>query len=305
MKRITVPATFALVLCGLSGLVGCKGAGADSAKLIPDAATVVAGVDVAGLVKSSVYTANKAEIEKDGKEMLDIASACNLGIDTFKSVAVGFDPKSRGFAAVIMADGVGKPENLECVRGKLEAQQGSSPWKVEEQAGKKVLVLEDGTVGYLVNEGSLVVASKDWSGKVKDLIDGKGSSVFDGPLKDVIARADTGKTIWIAGLIPPERLAGTPGEGAKDAAGSIDLGSGIAIAGSIGFGSADDATKKKDELTKQLEAMRPLADTLGVPKPIVDSVEISASGSAVTVSARATEEDVKALAGLLAAKKRP
>jgi hypothetical protein len=303
MKRTLCTAT--LVLVGaLSGLGACKGAGADSAKLIPDAATVVAGIDVAGLVKSGVYTANKEQIEKDGKEVLDVLGACNLGLDTFKNVAVGFDPGTRGFAAVVTAEGVGKAENLECVRGKIEAQEGKSPWTAEDKDGKKVLLLEDGAVGYVVNEGSIVVASKDWSGKVKDLIDGKGSSVFDGPLKEVIARADTSKTIWIAGTIPQERLKGTPGEGAKDAAGSIDLGSGIAISGSIAFASADDATKKKDELTKQLETMKPLAGTLGIPKAVVDSVEIGASGSAVTVSVRATEDDMKALEELLATKLR-
>ena len=87
---------------------------------------------------------------------------------------------------------------------------GKDPWTVAEADGKKILEMPDGTVGYVVNEGSLVVASKDVTGKVKELIDGKGASVFDGPLKDVIARADTSKTIWIAGTIPEERVKGTP-----------------------------------------------------------------------------------------------
>lgn len=299
MKRTLCTAILAL---GFVGLPGCKGAGADAAKLIPDAATVVAGVDVAALVKSGVYASSKDQIEKEGNAVLEAGKACNLGVDTFKTVTIGFDPATRGFAAVVNADGIGKVENLDCLSAKLEEQDGRKPWTIEEKDGKKVLALEDGTLGYIVNEGSLVFASKDWTGKVKELIDGKGSSVFDGPLKDVIARADTGKTIWIAGTIPSERLKGTPGEGAKDAAGSIDLGSGIDISGSIAFGSPDDATKKKDELTKQLETMKPLADTLGVPKAVIDSVEIGASGSAVTVSVRATEEDLKQLKDLLAAK---
>jgi len=303
MKRTLCTAIFASALAvGVIGLPGCKGAGADAAKLIPDAATVVAGIDVAGLVKSGVYISNKDQIEKDGKAVLDAGNACNLGVDKFKTVTIGFDPATGGFAAVITAEGVGKLENLDCVNAKIEAQDGSKPWTVEEKDGKKVLAMQDGAVGYIVNEGSLVVASKDWTGKVKELIDGKGNSVFDGPLKDVIARADTGKTIWIAGSIPAERLKGTPGEGAKDAAGSIDLGSGIDISGSIAFASPDDATKKKDELIKQLETMKPLADTLGVPKPVIDSVEIGASGSAVTVRVRATEDDLKQLSELLKAK---
>jgi hypothetical protein len=299
MKRKFTIAGFALALFGLTA---CKGAGADSAKLIPDAATVVAGIDVAGLVKSGVYTANKEQIEKDGKELLDAANACNLGLDKLESITVGFDPATRGFAAVVRAEGIGNPANLECARAKISEQEGKDPWTVAEADGKKILEMPDGTVGYVVNEGSLVVASKDWTGKVKELIDGKGASVFDGPLKDVIARADTSKTIWIAGTIPEERVKGTPGEGAKDAAGSIDLGSGVTISGSIGFGSADDATKKKAELQQQFEGMKALAGTLGIPQPVVDSVKIDASGSAVTVTVTATEDDMKALQGLLAKK---
>ena len=61
MKRTFYTTTFAMALLGVAA---CKGGGADSAKLIPDAATVVGGVDVAGLVKSELYTTNKDLIEK-------------------------------------------------------------------------------------------------------------------------------------------------------------------------------------------------------------------------------------------------
>jgi hypothetical protein len=293
MKRQFATTTLAMALLGVAA---CKGGGAESAKLIPEAATVVGGVDVAGLVKSKVYTANKELIEKgDAKEVLDAASACNIGIDKWKSVTFGMDPTKRAVAVILNADGIGKEDNLTCMHGKIKEKSGEEPWKLEDKDGKKVLTMEDGGVGYIVNEGTVVVASKDWAAPVKELIDGKGKSVFDGALKDVIGRADTGKTIWAAGSIPGEMLKGSPGEGAKDAAGSIDLSSGVALAASVGFGSADDATKKKDELQKQFDQYKAMAGGLGVPQGVVDSVKIEASGSAVTLSMSASETDVDAL----------
>ncbi|MBL8941534.1 MAG: hypothetical protein JNK45_00235 [Myxococcales bacterium] len=293
MKRTFYTTTFAMALLGVAA---CKGGGADSAKLIPDAATVVGGVDVAGLVKSELYTTNKDLIEKgEGKEMLDAATACNLGLDKWKSVAFGMDPTKQAYAAVVNADGIGKEENLTCIHGKIKEKSGTEPWKVEEKDGKKVLTMQDGGVGYIVNEGSIVLASKDWAAGVKDLIDGKGKSVFDGSLKEVIGRADTGKTIWVAGTLPAEMLKGSPADGAKDAAGSIDLSSGVALAASVGFADAAAATAKKDELQKQFDGMKAMAGTVGVPQSVVDSVKIDASGNAVTVAVKATNDDIKAI----------
>ena len=291
MKRTFATTTLAFALLGVAA---CKGGGADSAKLIPDAATMVAGVDVKALLGTKLYTDNKALIEQgESKEMLDAATACNLGTDKWKNIVIGFDMTKNQGAAVINADGIGKEENLTCINGKVKEKQGKEPFKIEDKDGKKVLTMEDGSVGYIINEGTLVVASKDWAAPVKDLIDGKGKSVFDGSLKDVIGRTDTGKHVWFAGTLPADAVKGSPAEGAKDVAGSLDLSGGVAVAASVGFGSADDATKKKDELQKQFDQFKGMAGGMGVPQGVVDSVKIDASGNAVTVAAKASEDDLK------------
>lgn len=289
MKRTFATTTFTLALLGVAA---CKGGGADSAKLIPDAATMVGGVDIKALVGSKAYTDNKAMIEQgEYKEFVDAATACNLGTDKWKSVTFGADPTKNQGAGVINADGIGKEENLACINGKIKEKSGQEAFKIADD--KKSITMDDGSVGYIVNEGSLVVASKDWAAPVKDLIDGKGKSVFDGSLKEVIGRADTGKHIWFAGTLPAEMIKGSPAEGAKDVAGSLDLSGGLAIAASVGFGSADEATKKKDELQKQFDQFKGMAGGMGVPQPVVDSVKIDASGNAVTLAAKATDDDLK------------
>jgi len=294
MKRTFTTTTFALALLGVAA---CKGGGGDAVKLIPEAATMVGGVDMKGLVGSKAYTDNKAMLEQgEAKEFMDAATACNLGTDKWKSATFGMDPTKEQFAFVVNADGIGKDENLNCVAGKIkEKNGGTDPWKLEDKDGKKQLTMEGakGEVGYVVNENTLVVTSKDWAASVKELIDGKGKSAFDGALKDVIGRADTSKHIWFAGTLPAEFTKEGPAAGAKDVAGDVDLSSGLGVRASVGFASADDAKKKATELQTQFDGMKGAATGMGVPQTAVDSVKIEAKDAAVHVSASISNDDMK------------
>jgi energy-coupling factor transporter ATP-binding protein EcfA2 len=293
MKRTFTTTTFAMALLGFAA---CKGGGSDSVKLIPEAATAVGGVDMKAVVASKLWTDNKALLESgQNKEMMDAATACNLGTDKWKSVAFGMDMTKEQFAVVISADGIGKDENLNCVAGKIKEKSGKDPWKLEDKDGKKQLTMEGekGEVGYVVNENTLVVTSKDWAAAVKELVDGKGKSAFDGSLKDVIGRADMGKAVWFAGTIPAEMTKEGPAAGAKDAAGSVDLSSGLGVQASVGFASADEAKKKAEELQKMFDGVKGSATGMGVPQTAVDSVKIEAKDAAVHFTATMSAEDVK------------
>ncbi len=296
MKRTLATTTFAAALLSLGA---CKGGGAagDAAKLIPDSATVIGGVDVEGMMKSPLYGDNKEMLEKgEQKEALDAAKACNLGPDTWKSVVFGFDPEGgdKKMAVVISATGLGKKENLECISGKIKEQNdGEEPWTMEEKDGKLVLTIDEGdAIGYVVNENTLAVAGKDWAGAVKELVDGKGKAAIDNSLKDVLGRTDMKKTIWAAGTIPASMAAG-PADGMKDGAMWVDMSGGLELMASIGVADADTATKKADEFTKQFDAVKGMAGTVGVPETVVETVKIEAKDASINVSAKASTDDVK------------
>ena len=138
--------TFAFALLGLSA---CKGGGGDAAKFIPEAATIVGGIDLAGVQGTQSWKDNKAMVEAQGKEALDAMNGCNLGLDKWKSVTFGTDPAggNEKFAAVVVADGLGKKENLDCAAGKMkEKNGGKDPWTAEDEG--KTLKMEDGAVAY-------------------------------------------------------------------------------------------------------------------------------------------------------------
>lgn len=293
--------TLATTTCAaaLLSLTACKGGGAagDAAKLIPDAATVIGGVNVQEMMKSPLYEGNKEMLEKgEQKEMMDAAKECNLGPDTWKSVVFGFDPEGGDskLALVLVADGLGKKENLECVASKIkEKNDGEEPWTMEEKDGKLVLTIDEGkATGYVVNDSTLAVAGKDWAGAVKELIDGKGKPAVDNSLKEVLGRTDMSKAVWAAGVVPASMATG-PADGMKDGAIAIDMSSGLEINASIGVKDADMATAKAEEFNKQYGEMKGMAGMFGVPASVTDSVKIEAKDASINVSAKATKEDLE------------
>jgi len=298
MRRTFATTTFAFAILGMAA---CKGGAGDAAKLIPEAATIVGGVNLAAIQGTQGWKDNKAMLESQGKEALDAMTACNLGIDKWKSVTVGVDPSAaeEKMAAVIVADGLGKKENLDCAAGKIKEQSGGEkdPWTAEEDG--KVLKMENGVVAYVVDDNTIAVAGKAWAEDVKKLTKGEGKSAFDGSLKDVIGRTDTGKHVWFAGMIPESakgmaKSAGDIGD-PKDVAGWLDLGSGMEIFVALGLASSDEATKAKETFSTQFEDMKGMAGQFGVPQGVVDSVKFDTKDTAVTVSAKASPEDMKVI----------
>jgi hypothetical protein len=290
--------TIAFALLGLSA---CKGGGGDAAKFIPEAATVVGGIDLAAVQGTQSWKDNKAMLESQGKEQLDAMAACNLGLDKWKSVTFGVDPAGgdEKMAAVVVADGLGKKENLDCAASKIkEKNGGKDPWTAENEG--KTLKMEDGNVAYVIDDNTVVVAGKAWAADVEKLTKGEGKSAFDGQLKDIIGRTDTGKHVWFAGKLPDDAkgAAKALGEGVgepQDVAGWLDLSGGIELWVAIGFKSGEEATKAKEAGEKQFEAFKGMAGQFGVPQGVVDSVKFDTKDTAATVTAKATDADLKTL----------
>jgi len=291
--------TFAVALLGMAA---CKGGSGDNAKLIPKAATVLVGVDLAALQATQSWKDNKEMALADGKEMIEAMDACKLGLDKWKSVTVGMDPAGgdEKMAIVVKADGIGVKANLECAHGKIKEKTGEEePWKVEEDG--KVLKMDNGGVAYVVDDNTIVMAGKAWADDVKKLVGGEGESAFDGPLKDVLALTDTSKHVWGAGILPDEakgmaKMAGDIGE-PQNVAGWMDFSGGVELFLAVGFKDGDEATKAKETAEKQWEGVKAMAGQFGVPQGVVDSVKFDTKDKATTVTAKASDDDLKAIEG--------
>lgn len=299
MKQTTFVTLAATALIGLSA---CKGGpSAAGAKLIPEQATIMGGIDVAGLMKTKHYTDNKAMLEsqREWTEMSAAAKACNLDPEkALSSVLFGTDGKAN-FAAVITGEGLGDEKNLTCIADKAkEKNGGKTPFTVADDAGKKVLRMEGGEgTGFIVDGKTLVFASKGWEAAVKDLIDSKGKAAVDGPNKDVFARADQSKHIWAAGLIPAEAagMAKSVGAEPKDFSVALDLADGLAFQAAVGLASADQAQALKKKADEGLAAVKGLAPMLGIPAKALETLKIDTKDNQISVQASMSHEDVKQL----------
>jgi hypothetical protein len=123
----------------------CGGGAAAGGKLIPEQATIMAGIDVAGLMKTKLYTDNKAEFEKqrEWKEIAEAAKGCNLDPEkALSSILIGTDGKAN-FAAVIKGEGIGDEKNLTCIADKAkEKNGGKAPFTIADDGGKKSLKMD-------------------------------------------------------------------------------------------------------------------------------------------------------------------
>ncbi|MBL8942048.1 MAG: hypothetical protein JNK45_02820 [Myxococcales bacterium] len=298
---ITARPRLALTFCalGLFAVVGCKGGGAATGKYIPEAATIVGGVDLAGVQDSKLWKDHiKGLVEAQGKEALDAMNGCNLGLDKWKSVTFGATAEGGGdkLAFVVVADGIGKKDNLECAFTKIkESDEGKDPWTVKEDG--KVLELPDGQgTAYVIDDNTMAVAGKDWAADVAKLTKGEGKSVFDGALKDVIGRTDTGKQVWFAGALPEAvggKAAGQLGATPKDVAGYVDFSSGMAVKASVGVASKDEAEAVKTKVEGLYNAVaKDMAKGQGISEDTLNSVKFGTDGAAFTFEAKASDEEI-------------
>lgn len=294
MNRTFATTTLAVAMLSLTACKG--GAAGDSVKLVPDSATMIAGVDLKGVMSSKLYAGIKEKVEAAGKDGIDSFKKCNLGPETWKSVVIGADP-SKGedaMVAVLTADGAGKKETIECIQKEMKAANGDKePFSIEED-GKVLKMAGDDGVAYVVNDNTLAFAGKDWAGSVKELVAGKGKNAMDGSLKDLVGRTDTGKHIWFAGTIPADMAKGAAmiGFTPKDVSGWVDLSGGFAVQAAVG---TEDSDKVAEQLNTQFTAMKGMATGQGVPQGAVDSVKIASKDGAITVEASMSDDDVTAM----------
>lgn len=277
-------------------------------KLIPAEAALLAHVDMKGLSGSPLWAANKALMDSDPevKKQMDAFTACNMPFNGFRTVDIGVGAEAKNIAVVATGGGIGKAENLRCLQDKLKDNQ----WKLEDVAGGKPrLVFDNGEAfGYLVDDDTLAIATKAWDGAVTGLMAGKGTSVRDGGLKDVLARADQSKHVWFAGNLPPQLAAmatAQPGmsgmAGLKSVAGSLDLSAGLGLVLAFGMENADRAKASLAEVQKQFASVKPMAGMLGIPMTAVDKVTFAANDAAVTMTASLTMDEINAMSSAMKA----
>lgn len=276
---------------------GTGGGGATgSLKYVPDAAMLLAHVNIEALASTPAFETGLKSIkdqQPDVAKTIDALESCNLKLKEMKGMTVGAD-ESEHALVVIEGAGVGKKENLTCL-----GEKDSGNFKVEEKDGETVVIADGGNMmGHPVGDDTLVMVSKDWDDTVTKLIKGEGTAAVDGKLKNAAARVDQSKHVWFALAIPADAkgsLAGGPAEKLEDLSGTLDMTSGLAIDIHAGVPTAEDATKLKDEVKKQFDEIKGMAGMLGIPASVTDKVKFDTKDALAMASVSITPEELKTI----------
>ncbi len=272
-------------------------------KLIPADAALLAHVDIQRLARSPLWAANHSLMDADPevKKQLAALAACNMAFDGLRSLDIGVAADGMNFAIVATGTGIGKPENLQCLR----ARSDSKDWTLDAAGpnGRPRLVADNSEAfGHSVDDDTMAFASKNWDASVLGLLTGTGTSVRDGLLKDVLAQADQSQAVWFAGNLPPQLAAlatAAPGmqsmSGLKSIAGSLDLSAGLGLVLAFGLDNAERARTTLAQVQQQFASIKPAASLLGIPGTAVDKVSFSTRDAQVTMTASLTMEEINAM----------
>lgn len=272
-------------------------------RLVPGDAALLAHIDMQGLAGSPLWAANKAILDADPEftKQMNSFAACNMPFSGLRGLDIGVGSDGQELVLVVSGGGVGKPDNLRC----LQARLNTGDMKLEEQDGTTRVVFAGGErFGHPAGDDAIVITTRAWSDAVLGLIAGKGSSVRDGGLKDILAAADQSKHIWFAGRLPPELAAlasaGVAGmAGLRSVAGSLDLSAGLGLTLAFGMDSPEKAKATLGEVQTQFDTVKPLAGLFGVPQSAVDKVKFTASDASVVMTAALTMDEINALSAAL------
>lgn len=251
--------------------------------LIPDAAIVVGGADVAALVKLPIWETLRPSLPPRENGFLKAGEKCGVGPGTWRSFVIGTEPLSRQMAMVATATGLGKPETLRCLAADIGFVLSEDAKRMSDHTGG----------GIVIDDDSIAFATTDWMNSLQARIDGQGKGAAEGPLKACLARADQSKTLWFAGVLPEDAKAMAKmalDANIDDAAGWADLAAGMKIELSL---AVHDGKAVRERLQQQWEAAKGFATSSGLPRGIADSIEVTDKDDVVRVQASATELEVR------------
>ncbi len=268
---------------------GASGSSADMLSYMPTDTSVVISISAKQATGSALFKKYQKKImENAGSDLADFKEKCAIDAMTdVHNIVIGFASMQKPDDAVVAVKGnFDKKKAEECVTkmgGKVDGSTITSP--------------DGDTMNVVWAASDTLVFSK---GRTAEQLQaaGKGANVKSNKeLSELIGKADSSATIWVAGMIPAE-LAGNmpPMMGTPPKAGflSLTVDSGVSAKVGMIFASDDEAKAMATvvemglSMGKQQEGM----------KEILDGVKAEPSGKVLTIKAKATGDQVAKLEAL-------
>jgi hypothetical protein len=282
----------ALFTAVLLSSIACKAGRGRLEELVPDGATGIVSVDLKSLAASDVYRniRGKLDLLPEAKATLDtLRDKCSLDVDKAESYVAGADLLGQNFVFAMRMPKLGTKDALSCAIEQLPEREKSAV-TLGEDGGKVTLEVAGGTAkGWAIDDDTLVVASKGWADTVTGRMKGDGKSAIDGNLKEAIALADRGRTMWFAGELPPliaPKLDELPIKGLQRVGAGIEVGSDFDVVLAGEFGDDAAASAAKQAVSAGFDAGKAMAVAQGIPQAMLDGVVFELDGKLVRVKGK-------------------
>jgi hypothetical protein len=267
---------------------GASGSSSDMLSYMPKDSTVVVGIAWSKATSSALFKKYQDKLLANaGDEMKEMKEKC--GIDMIADmgnivVAVG-DFKNPDNAVIGVKGKFDQKKIEECVT-KMGGKVEGSVYTDDKGDAMNAFWASSDTV--LISKGLTAdkIKASAAGGSVKDNKD----------IMALIAKVDSGATLWVAGMVPAEAASqmGPMGTPPKSGYLSLNVDSGVGAQVGMIFNSEDDA--------KGLSTMIEMGINMGKQQPgmkeILDSVTSTQTGDTITIKAKVTGEQLTQLEGM-------
>jgi hypothetical protein len=277
---------------------------ADPAELVPGSATVVLGLDVDALAKTSTGKALLPALRADLQlaEALEILDDCQLSLDRTYALVLARD-ETDGRLAIVQARGVGKSTTLACLGAELEARSdGAHPW-VREPASATgachdTLALTDGSRAWIINDYTVVWARGAFVEPSAARLEGREGLALPASLAAEFARLDRSGHLWLAARLDDDDREALPGAWAghtRSLTAALDLSEGLRAVVSL---SAPDVAATASLREIVLAGFADLADRLdeyGVEHRLRDTARVGIVDGVVAAEIVLAERELRSI----------
>ena len=298
---------------GKSGLAGltkdlvdqARRTTSETTRLVPASAEYLVRMRVAELLAYGPATElwRKAEdTEEEFRTAVDVMVACMARLEVFEELTVGFDSDEHK-VLIAHAVGLGKDDTWRCFQEKTVGR--GKTWDMQITGTPRgegpQLLTDDGNRGYLPDDDTLVLVSKEWDAEVSALLAGEGTPAVEGPLAGPVARVPADSPLWLAGRVGAKAsagLEGSPFAGMTDISFSLRIeDEQVSVSTSIDAGEAADATRMKDELTTQFAQFEGMLPMFGFPSTVGPKIVFETEGDLVSLDFTLTKSEIDGIRG--------
>jgi hypothetical protein len=284
-----------------------KGTDADTRELIPAAASVAFGFEVAPVRDSALGDPLHAAMQADPDMRAGIGAvqACNVDVSQMRATVATSTEAGPTFV-VIESPGIGNEDAVRCMEeeGSKLLGRGGGLILLQTRGDVRVLPQEGGGHLIILDADRLAVVDAPWEDAVFSAIATPSARNTDTALAKTLQQVDRGSDLWAALVLSDSDRAGLvdlPGADRLASATFVaDLSDGLKLDVGLDTLDAESARTLQQSIRDATEEIEPGLADAGLPPTMLDGLKVESSASRVTAQLVVNRENMPAVVQAMA-----